>query len=82
MFVYVPSIVISPGTLAAEPVDPVDALAPVGAGVREALVDIGLAVLSREARYAFTCIPDYNYNEFYYYFKYIAFKNINIQCIV
>lgn len=45
----VPSIIISSRAFTPESVDPVDALAAVGAGVREAFVDVGLAVLTREA---------------------------------
>lgn len=55
-----PSIIISSGAFAAEPIDAVYALAAVGARVRQALVDVGLAVLPREPWDALAGVPGYS----------------------
>lgn len=54
---YAPRVVVSPRTLASEPVDAVDALAAVGARVGQTFVDVGLAVLAGEARDALAGVP-------------------------
>lgn len=53
----IPGVIVPSGALASEAVDPVDTLAAISTGVGQTLVDVGLAVLAREARDALACVP-------------------------